>query len=261
MVLEGTPVEFNANLGLWVKREDLCCPGGPNFSKTRGVYAHVAARNEPLMGVLDTAHSQGGWAVARACSELGKGCVLYYPIRKADDPNLIKPQQQAAKDLGADLVPMQAGRSAVLYHQARARLSPAGYMMPNALKLIESVQETAAEVERTEMPPVDVILISASSGTITSGVLLGLRRRQWQGKITVHMGYSRPENAVRRYIEKMIGGLTANVEIVDEGYTYADSAKPGIDPGFPCNEFYDLKAIRWWAASGRNEPTLFWNIG
>jgi len=261
MVIEGTPVEFDPDLGLWVKREDQCCPGGPNFSKTRGVYAHVAAREEPLIGVLDTSHSQGGWAVARACNELGKGCALYYPLRKADNPNLVRPQQQAALDLGADLISLQAGRSAVLYHRAKAMLSPSGYMMPNALKLNESVIETAAEVERTEMPPVDVVLISASSGTITSGVLLGLRRKGWQGKITVHMGYSRPEKAVRRYIEKMAGGSVANVEVIDEGYSYADSAKPGVDPEFPCNEFYDLKALRWWVASGRNEPTLFWNIG
>src|SRR5262249_34387357 len=153
----GTPVEHHPELGLWVKREDLCCPGGPNFSKTRGVYAHVAKRPEGVIGVLDTHHSQGGWAVARACAALNKHCVLFYPVRKADrnllytgmkptqDPvwgewgDILRPQQVAAFNLGAGLVPLAAGRSAVLYHRAKSALSEerGSYMMPNALKLPE----------------------------------------------------------------------------------------------------------------------------
>jgi hypothetical protein len=76
-----TPVEdHRAAYGLWVKREDLSCPPpGPPFSKARGVYARVASRPEGVIAVLDTRHSQAGWAVARACQVLGKECVNFYP--------------------------------------------------------------------------------------------------------------------------------------------------------------------------------------
>lgn len=293
MCVEGTPVEYYPELGLWVKREDQCCPGGPNFSKTRGVYAHVAARPEPVIGVLDTYHSQGGWAVARACQLLGKQCVLYYPVRKADretgldwNPTgrgqwgdvLREPQLEADK-LGAALIPLQAGRSAVLYHAAKKDLASetaAGesYFMPNALKLPEMITETVAEVERTIHPDAlewapKTVIVSASSGTIAAGVLRGFIQQGWRGRFVVHQGYSRSEVAIKRYMEKIADrpysllSLGNELVFVDEGYAYGDTASAGPLPPFPCNEFYDLKAFRWWMSRGRERfgEALLWNIG
>lgn len=265
MCVETTPVEDHLDtLGLWVKREDLCCPGGPNFSKTRGVFAHVRARNEGVIGVLDTSHSQGGWAVARACQLLGKQCMVYYPEFKK--PRGWSPSQEQAYRLGATIHGLPAGRSAVLYHQAKKHLQDGmSYMMPNALKLTETVDETAREVTRTHLSPrTPAVLVSASSGTIASGVLRGLRNRGYAGEFIVHMGYSRPRQAVISYIYKMAGcNLSQGINIVDEGYSYADTARPGPVPPFPCNEFYDLKAFRWWMAEGRARygRALLWNIG
>lgn len=263
MVVEGTPVEYLPDLGLWVKREDLCCPLGPHFSKTRGVYRRALSSPEKLIGVLDTSHSQGGWAVARACALLGKQCMLFYPERKSEIGFPLKPQQQAARDLGAILVPLPAGRSAVLYHRAKAQVeAKGGYMFPNALKLWETVQETKLEFLRTKLPKVDRILISASSGTIASGLIHGAYEARWKGQITVHMGYSRPSNAVKAYLNKMSGAPLDRVEIIDEGYAYVDEANSGPNPSFPCNSFYDLKAFRWWAQSDSpKDSTLLWNVG
>lgn len=279
MCVDGTPVEHYPELGLWVKREDLCCPAGPHFSKTRGVYAHVAARPERVIGVLDTYHSQGGWAVAQACRLLGKECHLWYPVRKAElGPDFrVKPQQQAAEDLGAVLHSLPAGRSAVLYHQAKRHLgSPPQshcdtYMMPNALKLPEMITETIAEVTRTRMtdggfvPHGITVIVSASSGTIAAGVLQGLVENQWSGRFIVHQGYDRPEGAIRKYMSQMSGGAEQYqpATLVNEGYSYGDTARPGPLPPFPCNEFYDLKAFRWWMREGREKHTeaLLWNIG
>lgn len=265
MVVEGTPIEHHPDLGLWVKREDLSCPGGPHFSKTRGVFPHVRARNEGIIGVLDTYHSQGGWAVAKACAQLGKRCTVFYPVYKHRPKFPFQPQQQAAKDLGADLFPLQAGRSAVLYHQAKRMLAAAhgGYMMPNALKLPESVEETANEVLRMDLPPVSRVIVSASSATIAAGVLMGLHQKgRLDMQLVVHMGYSRSEAAVRAYLEKMSGVVGGNIVVFDEGYSYADKARPGPTPPFPCNEYYDLKAFRWWMR-GREpgQEALLWNIG
>ncbi len=283
MCVDGTPVEHMPGLGLYMKREDLSCPGGPDFSKTRGVWTHIAARPEHTIGVLDTVHSQGGWAVAKACALLGKRCVEFYPVRKAT-PGWRGVVQDQCELLGAQLTPLAAGRSAILYHQARKALAalPDSYMMPNALKLPEMITETAAEVMRTTLPPVNTVLVSASSGTIAAGVLLGLENRGWSGTVVVHQGYSRPEGAMRTYMAKAarpgaagvglgeggrsggVGDKDTRVRLVDEGYGYSDEARPcGVEPPCPMNKFYDRKLFSWWVRVGRGVygEALMWNIG
>jgi len=261
MCVENTGLTYHGEFSLYVKHEEDCCPGGPNFSKTRGVYAHIAKRPEQVIGVLDTSHSQGGWAVAKACRLLDKKCVLFYP-RFKHDANGIKPQQLEAQQLGAELQPIAAGMSAVLYNRVKGRVE---YMMPNALKLEESVNETAAEVERTVIPQdINAVLVSASSGTIAAGVIRGLCEHALA--VIVHLGYSRPELAFRKYIERMAGfpGAGDGITIIDEGYLYKDVARGEVPPPpFACDKYYDLKAFNWWMLHGRQKygKALLWNIG
>lgn len=270
MLRIGTPVEdYREQYGLWVKREDLSCPApGPPFSKTRGVYARIEKRDEDLIGALDTYHSQAGHAVARACQILGKRSVVFYPNYKKE-PGPREPQLRA-QELGAELVPLPAGRSAILYHAARKHCESAGgYMMPNALKLEESVTETAKEVARnvgTEKR-YDRVIIPASSGTIAAGVIKGFVATEQVPYFTIHLGYSRSHDAVYRYLNEKTGigivDLRRVVRLVDEGYNYKDVATDGPTPPWPCNEYYDLKAFRWWMKEGWEgyANNLFWNIG
>jgi hypothetical protein len=272
---DNTPVEIFRLGGrkILVKREDLCCPApGPSFSKIRGVVAHI--ENLPpeikTVGCLDTFHSKAGWAVAYVCAYLGKTAVDFWPVYKGD--TLMPPereQQQRALDHGAKLEPIKAGRSAILFHGAKKALKeryPDSYMMPNALKLPESITENAAEVHRTELPVEGQLVISVSSGTIAAGVLKGFHERGmmpgWD--IILHMGYSRSPDALRAYIEKKAGiVLRDNVEIVDEGYGYKDRAKD-VEAPFPCNQYYDLKTWKWLEQNVQHfddRPILFWNIG
>jgi 1-aminocyclopropane-1-carboxylate deaminase/D-cysteine desulfhydrase-like pyridoxal-dependent ACC family enzyme len=296
MCVEGTPLEHYPELGLWVKREDLCCPPGPHFSKTRGVYAHIKNRPEAVIGCLDTSHSQGGWATAQACKLLGKKAVVFYPetVKMRRDGYEFQEQQLRPRALGASLAPLQAGRSAVLYHAAKKKLRKivpsraSVYMMPNALKLPEMIDETVAEVLRTPLPPVDLVIVSASSGTIAAGVISGLTRLGYTGGIVVHQGYSRPAHTIRNYMATMVAEYSnrllvaqkhphqrGDVDIqlwredftlVDEGYSYGDSA-PAIREDqvpFPSNKFYDRKALWWWLDQGRKVhkgEVLLWNIG
>lgn len=282
---QNTPVEDHLEqFGLLVKREDLSClPPGPPFSKTRGVFSHIAARPELVIGVLDTYHSQAGHAVAEACRLLGKVCINFYPVRKAEQGSPVKPQQQAAADLGAVLHPLPAGRSAILYHQAKKALNGdfSGtfnlhkyggdvYMMPNALKLPEMITETAAEVRATlrstPLPPRMPVLIAASSGTIAAGVMRGFYDAgEGNRPFLIHQGYDRSESAILDYMIKMSGIPmgTADRFFINEGYSYGDVAKPGPEPLWPCNVYYDLKAFRWWMREGRAQygRALLWNIG
>lgn len=272
MIINRTPVEQYTLEGLpvLVKREDLCCPPpGPSFSKARGVVAHIRATPAPVIGVLDTYHSKAGWAVSWACRHLGKQCVVFWPRYKADPPTgLPRVQQQNAASLGAVLVDLPAGRSSILYHAAKRHLReayPDSYMMPNALKLKESVEENACEVVRTKLPREGTMVLSISSGTIAAGVIRGMYLQGIfkQYHTILHMGYSRSFQEAGRYIEDRSGvTLDGFASLVDEGYSYKDEAK-GIQAPFPCNSHYDLKAWKWLAKhiGELKQPVVFWNVG
>lgn len=262
-----TPIEAHPEYGLWVKREDLSCPPpGPPFSKTRGVYAHMLKLQQPLVGVLDTYHSQAGHAVAHFAKMLGKRCLNFYPEYKHD--KAMRSNQLAAQALGAELRPLKAGRSCVLFHEAK-RLTEAagGYMMPNALKLWESVEETAKEVLYTDLTGIEGILVPSSSATLAAGVLKGLVDvGRLDMRVIIHLGYTRPLGAVMEYVHGLVPQYPmSNITIVDEGYQYADKARDGATPPWPCNPYYDLKAFRWWDkarhGTGWNGKMMLWNIG
>lgn len=306
----GTPLEDHlAELGLLVKREDLSCPfPGPPFSKTRGVIAHMkkqVERGVKVFGALDTYHSQAGHAVAYGARLLGVECVNYYPVYKADGratgegvpkewvelgPKLdhvklphvkIRDPQMRSRELGATVVGLPAGRSAVLFHTAKRDCEArGGYMMPNALKLAETVEETAAEVvrtfERVDRAAFDVLrsspwLISCSSATIASGVIRGVAEvlggalGALPERFLLHMGYDRSAPTMANYINGRLGwgSQPLPARIIQEGYAYKDQARAGPTPPFPCNAYYDLKAFRWWMREGRAQygRAVLWNVG
>lgn len=272
MIRDNTPIEVHQCSGIpvLVKREDLCCPfPGPSFSKIRGVVAHIKKRPEQTIGVLDTFHSKAGWAVAYVCAHLGKDAIDYWPVYKGDDPNDLRHQQLMVREFNGATMRLKAGRSAILYHRAKKDLKetdPNGYMMPNALKLDESVIENCAEAERTfdQLGKIGTLVISISSGTVAAGIVKGLMESgRSNTDVVLHMGYSRSAGAVESYMDAKIGRrMPKSVRLVDEGYDYAEPAV-GAAP-FPCNKHYDLKAWNWLRAGAVRQlktPILFWNIG
>jgi len=258
MLRENTPLEYYPQYDLWVKHEEKSCvPPGPPFSKTRGVYSWVEKQSASIIGVLDTYHSQGGHAVARACQILNKKALVFYPEYK-NEPGYRNPQVRAAA-LGAELIGLPAGRSAILYHTAKKQtMARNGVMIPNALKLEESVTETSREVPKDRK--FDWVVVSASSGTIAAGVIQGFGDRP---HYLIHLGYSRSHEQVEKYLKEKSGVVSAAIEIVDENYSYKDKARLGETPPWPCNPYYDLKAFRWLMVNRKkcSGSILFWNIG
>jgi len=278
LVVEGTPWEVYRVDGvpIHVKREDLSCPSpGPSFSKIRGVAAHIAKIKQDKgiipIGVLDTVHSKAGWGVSYICNRLGMPCVDFYPVYKHERFEdgavaLVRHNQVMAQKLGAELYSLPAGRSAILYHKAKKMCEDGGgYMMPNALKLKESVRETEKEV--INYTPKKLVggtwVISISSGTIAAGVIRGLAgmKRHSELDVVVHMGYSRSLNAVSKYMHDIGGAWITNTDFVDEGFSYKDKIEYEVP--FPCNPYYDLKAWRWTVEEIHTlrQPVIFWNIG
>jgi hypothetical protein len=241
--------------------------------------------------------------VAFAANRLGKKSIVFWPARKSDglyykgmDP--VRSPQIEAKKLGAELFALKAGRSCVLYHEAK-KICAEGwklgdgkqtrgeiYLMPNGLQLEESVEETADEAAMVSghQHEIDTLVIPCSSGTIAAGVLRG-----WNDlpiRVILHLGYSRPAGAFLKSVFHKAGGLFARdplswssescshwidwapnprwwkIEVVDEGYGYCDKAIAGPVPSWPCNPYYDLKAYRWLVRAGLDRKgVMFWNIG
>lgn len=259
MIVDNTPVEQYGTI--WVKREDLSCPDGPMFSKVRGIAYHIRALvniGVRTIGVLDTFHSKAGWGVAQVCKELGLECVDFYPEYVGSTE--LRETQLRAAELGAQLIPLKAGMSAVLWNIARRcmRDLPHGYLMPNGLRLSESVSATADEL--IEHLPASLLggtlVVSVSSGTIARGVARGLNEVNPSTVLVAHMGYSRSEIELARYLE-----YKGKLVIIDEGYAYRDRVDEPCP--FPCNPYYDLKAWKWLQRNLANleQPVVFWNIG
>lgn len=279
----------NGSFYAHVRREDLCAavPGSPDFSKLRGIEEHLRRTRPGRIGVLDSIHSKAGWGVSWVASHLGIPVELYYPVTVKEGgiaAGPVRPFQKKAQELGANLHPMPAGMSAVLWHQARADFmrtfptsdwAPAEFL-PNGLQFAEAVEATCQQVLTDEggqaaglYRPGTMWVVSASSGNIASGVLKGLALMGFQGTLVVHMGYSRSAESLRTRIHERAGVWqgAVNVVLVDEGWDYAQDA-PGWAP-FPCNPYYDLKAWNW-LASDKSLPlrrecpadrVAFWNIG
>jgi 1-aminocyclopropane-1-carboxylate deaminase/D-cysteine desulfhydrase-like pyridoxal-dependent ACC family enzyme len=218
---------------------------------------------------MDTQHSMAGWGAAYVCRELKLSCVNFFPVLKADKG--LRYNQIKAKELGADLYPMKAGMSAILFNQAKKILKEQckqpSIMLPNGLKLTETVQATALEV--IEHTPTylqgGTWVVSISSATIASGVIKGINELGFKATVMMHMGYSRSADQVHRYVNTMAGDHPyVAVQIVDEDYEYKDKVDNAWIP-FPCNEFYDAKAFTWLAKSITsyidNQPIIFWNCG
>ena len=271
-VLSSTPWQKYVVRGhtVHVKREDLCIDG-PAFSKMRGVERHIQHRPEYVIGVLDTYHSKAGWGTAIMCKILKRKCVVFYPAYKKEPQP--RPYQIFAHREGAELIGLDAGRSFILYHQAkkllRDKYGDDVYMMPNALKCPESVEETAKElVETVPKYLVDntIWIVSISSGTIAAGVHRGLNQLFGSAELYIHEGYSRPAKAAADFVIKRGDCCGGNIPVVvvDEGYEYKNYVRWPCP--FPCNPFYDLKAWRWLECNidklaKKYQSIVFWNIG
>jgi 1-aminocyclopropane-1-carboxylate deaminase/D-cysteine desulfhydrase-like pyridoxal-dependent ACC family enzyme len=264
MILSNTPIEkyIIDNREIYVKREDKCCPL-PSFSKLRGVKAHLNGKVQQTIGVLDTFHSKAGWGTSLICKSLNKKCVVFYPVYK-HNPGM-RSYQRYAQELGADLIGLDAGRSFILYQYAKKILANKyinSYMMPNALKLKETIQETSREVYNIPgfLFKDTTWVISVSSGTVAAGVIKGVNNAQVN--IILHEGYSRSITSLLSYVLSFSDFNRDFITVVDEHYEYKDNVN--FPCPFPCNPYYDLKAWKWLVSNLKNIKTkniLFWNIG
>jgi 1-aminocyclopropane-1-carboxylate deaminase/D-cysteine desulfhydrase-like pyridoxal-dependent ACC family enzyme len=265
-VRASTPIEVYE--GVYVKRDDTCCDDPP-LAKIRGLYRFVETRKSfSVFGILDGRHSRNGWALARACKALGKKARVYWPMRVSETPEDRGPTRDAAARLGAETVGIQAGRSAVVFAAARRDLAeayPNSFMVPNAVKIPETVDAHVAEIasQKEELLGIapESLVMSCGSGTIAAGVLSGLFRIGLIPEVHIILGYSQEEKRLRRYLGSYTQFPQTAIRILDAGYSYG--SKEEIVTDFPCCEYYEAKAWSWLMANRDSlpEPILFWNSG
>ena len=278
----GTPVEMYKVKGVpvYVKREDLCTPEpGPPFSKVRGLYAHMEklkSQGVRTVGYAESAISMAGWGVAWVAKQLGMKAIIFDPQYKNTTPELLITHRQKWDELGAERIPVPAGRTKVNYYIGtrilQERVPKNSIMLPIGLRLRETVTETAAEWERTcehmggYCPR--TVVVCVGSGTIAAGLLIG----SFDASISICgiMAYGKFPEAKKDQIYLKaglhFGGLSVlrqknDIEVHGSEFSYTEASYAPCP--FPTNDFYDLKAWEWLTrhVSKLKHPILFWNIG
>lgn len=284
MIISDTPVESYMVKGrlVYVKREDLCCPDGPPFSKMRGVLVELTRMRDNGVNVVayvETAISMAGWGIAWTCKQLGMECLLYYPELK-DPPDIMLNHWEQWERYGAKLIPQPPGRIKIRWYIARkmfreycGKEKKQGELMEVGIPLKESIEGTYREALATpEIQMAKTIVCSVGSGTILSGLVRAVYDRFGKNKpiygvltykiTTQDRGLANKRKAITKKAERPVGGLIgADLMLINGGWEYTEPCR--IEAPFPCHAYYDAKAWAWLVDNVENlqEPILFWNIG
>jgi 1-aminocyclopropane-1-carboxylate deaminase/D-cysteine desulfhydrase-like pyridoxal-dependent ACC family enzyme len=261
MLNEKTPIECYNVEGkqIYVKREDLFGTyPAPLLAKLRGariVLQRLKAEGITKIAVFDTRISKAGQGIAYLCKEMDLKCLAGFP--KLKDKDIAESHKIAKEVLGAELMSLVAGRTAICYARLKKEAQSLGYYV---LPLGLTFSETSHAVElisRAETKPFNSIVLSAGTGVISSGVAAGTdctvyavscgmnNKRQWKRIQTL-----RPDK------------LFCNLILVQPEYDYYDALDTTQCP-FPTSPYYDMKAWTWLLKNYDRlaKPVLFWNIG
>lgn len=260
---EVTPIEeYNLNgHDVWVKRDDLFLashqPLVPALAKLRGAKIVLQKMKEEgitKIACYDTRISKSGQGIAFLCQELGLHCAVGFPKLKAQT-ELNEPQKKA-KEMGAEVWSVQAGRTAPCYAAFKREALHRGYtVLPLGITFKETAQEVA-KIAEAETEKFNTIVVSTGTGTIATGIAMGT-------KATV-FGISCGMNVTkqRKRSNAIAGDFLANLDLVPTKYDYYEKVYSSSCP-FPSSPYYDQKAWVWMLEHFGllRQPVLFWNIG
>jgi len=287
-----TPIErhYIKDIPVYVKREDLCShqhPEAPPFSKLRGLaykLKELKKKGFNTVGYVETSVSMAGWGIAWLAPKFDLKVVIfdpqYVPIPKSiptpDHLKLLGLHRKKWKELGAQLVNIQAGRAKVNYYAAKQYIKDPKFdrmtILPLGLGLRDTSFETARIAASIKLKQYySTVVVNIGSGHICAGVIQGFKNstakiigvmgRTGNKKKKRQMILSYTENVLSNFNgEKTIFNHT-NFEIVDPSWEYTQKAN--VKAPFPCHPYYDLKAWQWLEENidKLEQPILFWNIG
>jgi len=254
-----TPIEsyYAGKVKVDVKRDDLYSSyPAPPLAKLRGVsvlLSNLKEQGVQTVAVIDTKIGKAGQGIAYLCSELGMECVSGFPLIKRqipEEPKLV------AKELGATLYPLVAGRFGLCVNRFTKYVTSKGwYMLPSGLTCKETVDALTTEAMKVASE-YKTIVVCTGTGTIATGIALGAPNCQVYG---VSCGMS--ITAQKRRINQLsYPNLLSNLILVPSRYTYYDRV---YNCPFPSSPNYDIKAWEWLVENAESlaSPILFWNIG
>lgn len=260
-----TPVEEHCFDGrrIFVKREDLYGrPPAPPLGKLRGLRLVLADANKcgiSLIGCWDTRVSMLGVGLAACCREFpGMRCIVSYPMGKGDT---MPSPAQLARELGAELFPVPAGRINICFATARRHVQQAGgLMLPFGLECKEAVAAVASEAERVNPACYagGTVVLVCGSGVTLAGLLKGLTAKPDR---IIGVSSGRSCNNILRCVHRYVPEIPKYLELREADLPYRF---PLVYPcPFPSNAYYDLKGWKYLVENQRRfrEPVLFWNIG
>ena len=274
--LQDTPVEEHTIEGkaFLVKREDLACPPpGPPFSKIRGLWVHMQKLKQSgvtTVGYVETAISMAGIGVAWVGKELDMKAIIYDPQYSPNHPARAthESHRRKWKEFGAEIIPLKPLMTKINFNIARKLLAEdhERVMLPLGLPFQETVEETAQQVVKTDLTGIKTIVVCVGSGTICAGIAKGVSRLRIRPKIIGVMCRTGNRDQKKKNVAQKAGvefdGLFGiQLDIINPGWEYIDREE--ITPPFPCNPFYDQKALRYLLDHYNRlvKPLFFWNIG
>jgi hypothetical protein len=248
---------------VWVKRDDLFASWpAPPLGKLRGAIGllrKLYGEGVRLVGCWDTRVSALGQGIAVLAKQFrGLRVIVAYP---ANQGSIIPEPLRIASNLGAEVLPVRAGRINISFAEARKRVEErGGILLPFGLDCIESV--AAIQKEAAKIPDQAIaggtLIVSCGSGVTMAGLIRGLGHRPSRF-VGVSSGRSveRIELCLSKYVERYF----SDVEIIPPKHAYSE--KLAISCPFPSHPNYDLKAWNFLQQNLRSlrRPVLFWNVG
>ena len=262
---EDTPIERHEvnRLPVMVKRDDLfAAPPAPALAKLRGAMMlldKLHSRGVRLVGCWDTRISALGQGIAACCSSLpGMKVIVAFPKTKGSG---IPPAIAKASELGAEILPVIAGRITISFAAARQQVERrGGVMLPFGLECPEAVScvARAASTVPCEYTSGGTVVVSTGSGATLAGLVRGLPGRP-QKFVGVSSG--RSIESIWRSLRRHGVERSEAIELVPAREAY--SVRVDVGCPFPSNPYYDRKAWRFLQenAGAFAQPLFFWNVG
>jgi 1-aminocyclopropane-1-carboxylate deaminase/D-cysteine desulfhydrase-like pyridoxal-dependent ACC family enzyme len=266
--LQGVPVD--------IKREDLYCHSSiAPLAKMRGVNTvmnRLKQQGISTVGVYDFKVSRAGIGISAMAKYLEMKCYACYPHYKTYDTEGLPKQQLKCQEWGAELYPIRAAQIQVNFNMAKKFITEqGGYMFPKGIILDETLESVASEVDHDakRLAQYSNIVLCNGSGTITTGLLLGLARNGLEPRVysisctttTAHCKRLRQHLRDIRNPFYDYGYDYQKVKVIPADIEYYTDCE--VEVPFPCHPNYDRKAWKWLGENilSLEGRVLFWNIG
>lgn len=224
-----TPVEQHGEV--WLKRDDLFRVAGVSGGKARTCW-RLAQGASGLVTAGSRSSPQAN-IVAQVGRELGVPVRVHMPAGEAT------PEQAAAIEAGAAVVPHRPGHNSVIVARAREDAAARGWTeIPFGMECEAAVQATSEQVANLPAEAVRVV-VPVGSGMTLAGITQGMAERdQWLPILGVVVGAD-PERRLARWAAD---GWRDHVTLVPSGSDYHQPADVLEYDGVALDAHYEAKA-------------------